>query len=246
MLHDLEWRWMGTTADDEDDDYSYYLANFFFFVIHVDVAETGHFSSPCFCGDVGAIKTQKRTTTFLLPLCQCDNYGAFKFLSQWKGKLVNVLTRWIWNGESQKQLRNNTLGCHISPWSKPYHYQTRWRALENRSNRINLCSIRVSKSFHLFNFLLSGLLLQHWPKEQCVPHPRGLSFTVRSPPTSSDWTVLKDYEGVFLCFMLRCAAAEMATLHRCWRLSGLVRSPHKMLEPNSFFQSDGGLSFLQD
>lgn len=61
-------------------------------------------------------------------------------------------------------------------------YQTRWRALENRSNLINLCCLPVSKCFHLFNFLLSGLLLQHWPKEKCVPHPHSLSFTVRSSP----------------------------------------------------------------
>lgn len=48
--------------------------------------------------------------------------------------------------------------------------------------KFNLCCLWVSKCFHLFNFLLSGLLLQHWPKEKCVPHPQGLSFTVRSFP----------------------------------------------------------------
>lgn len=99
-----------------------------------------------------------------------------------KGEVGKCVDKMDLEWECQKQLRSNRLGHHIPPWSKPYHYQTRWQALENRSNLINFCCLWVSKCFHLFNFLLSGLLLQHWPKEKCVPHPQGLSFTVCSFP----------------------------------------------------------------
>lgn len=90
------------------------------FSTHLDIAEAWIFTGPRFCGHGEGMKTQKKrtTTAFLLPLCQFDNYSSFKLPSQWKGKLVNVLTRWIWSGESQKQLRNNSLGHHISPLIK--------------------------------------------------------------------------------------------------------------------------------
>lgn len=97
-----------------------YIVTGHIFLIHLGTTEAQSFSGPRFCGHSRGMKTQKkRTTAFLLPLCQFDNYSPFKLPSQWKGKLVNVLTRWIWSGESQKQLRNNRLGHHISPWSKP-------------------------------------------------------------------------------------------------------------------------------
>lgn len=191
------------------------------------------------------MKTQKkRATAFLLPLCQFDNYSPFKLPSQWKGKLVNVLTRWIWSGESQKQLRNNRLGHHISPWSKPYHYQTRWRALENGSNLINLCCLWLSKCFHLFNFLLSGLLLQLWPKEKCVLHPHGLSFTSYFSPLP---LIGPSSKIMRVC----CSVSCYNLLPLGWPRytvadSGRAWSPHKMLELDSFSQSDGGPSFLQD
>lgn len=110
---------------------------------------------------------------------------------------------------------------------------------------MNLYCLRVSKCFHLFNFLKWPVVAALAKREMCSSSTQPLIYCMFLP-TSSDWIFLKDYMGVFLCFMLRSAAAGMATLHCCWQLSALVRSPHKMLELNSFFQSDGGPSFLQD
>lgn len=183
LLTHITWPWMKMYRHT----FSHDLWLFFFlniFAIHLDINETENFSGPRFCGHTGALKTQKKRTTaaFLLPLCQFDNYSAFKLLSQWKGKLVHVLTRWIWSGKAKNSWEATDLATTFPPWSKPYHYQTRWQALENRSNLINPCCLCVSKCFHLFNFLLSGLLLPHWPKEKCFPCPHGLSFTVCSFP----------------------------------------------------------------
>lgn len=82
-------------------------------------------------------------------------------------------------GEPKTAEKQQTWPPHF-PLIKTIPLQTRWRALENRLSLINLRCLRVSKCFHLFNFPLSGLLLQHWPKEKRVPHPHSLSFTVRS------------------------------------------------------------------
>ena len=53
------------------------------FAIGLDLAETGNFPGPCFCGHAGAIKTQKKrtTTAFLLLVFQFDNYSACNLLS---------------------------------------------------------------------------------------------------------------------------------------------------------------------
>lgn len=147
-----------------------------------------------------AIKSQKKsTTTILLPLCQCDNYSVFKFLSQWKGKLVNVLTRWIWKGKAKNSWITTDLATTFPPDQN--HTIPRECALENRLNQINLCFLRVSKFFNLSNFLLSGLLLQHWPKEKCVPDPRSLSFTVCSSTLLLIWPSSKIMRVFFLFYV---------------------------------------------
>lgn len=58
-------------------------------------------------------------------------------------------------------------------------------------------------------------------------------------PTSSDWIFLKDYKDVLFCFMLQSAAGGMAMLYCCWQWSGLVHSPHKMLEFSSPYGGPG-------
>lgn len=201
----------------------------------LSIAETWYFSGSRFCDHTGGVKTQeKRTTALLLPPCQFDNYSAFKLLSQWKGKLVNVLTRWTWSGKAKNSWETTDLASTFPPDQN--HTITRQDGGASRTVQIKLISV-VSDFQNAFICLISSRVGCSCSFGQ----KRNVFFL----PTSSDWTFLKDYKGVLLCFMLQSAAAGMATLHRCWQWTALVRPALRMLELNSVSQSDGGPPFLQ-